>query len=83
MSILRYIKIIEHLDYYIKRKATGNQAVFARKMGMSRSSLNIYLNEMKELGFPIGYCRTRNTYYYTESGDMVKIMFEKKEKTNL
>ena len=77
MSILRYFKIIEHLDYFIRRKATGNQKEFARKLGMSRSLLNIYLNEMKELGFPITYCRKRNTYYYTYDGNMVKTLFKK------
>ena len=77
MSVLRYLQKMQLLDYLIRRKATGNQKEFARKAGMSRGLLNIYLNEMKELGFPISYCRKRNSYYYEEDGCMVKSLFEK------
>lgn len=77
MSVLRYFQKMQLLDHLIRRKATGNQKEFARKAGMSRGLLNIYLNEMKELGFPICYCRKRSSYYYEEDGHMVKSLFEK------
>jgi biotin operon repressor len=63
------------MDYLIRKKATGNQKELARKLGMSRSMVNEYIKEMKELGFPIGYCRKRNTYYYLEEGYMVERLF--------
>lgn len=66
------------LDYLIRCKATGNQQQFARKAGMSRAMLNIYLNEMKMLGFPINFSRARNTYYYEEDGSMVNSLFERR-----
>jgi hypothetical protein len=77
MSVLRYLQKMQLLDRMIRRKATGNQKEFARKAGMSRGLLNIYLNEMKELGFPINYCRRRSSYYYEEEGRMVESLFEK------
>jgi hypothetical protein len=77
MSVLRYLQKMQLLDRMIRRKATGNQKEFARKAGMSRGLLNIYLNEMKELGFPISYCRRRSSYYYEEEGRMVESLFEK------
>lgn len=77
MSIVRYIEKLRLLDSLIKRKATGNQKEFCKKTGMSRSVLNIYINEMKQLGFPIYYDRKRNTYYYKEEGRLVKKLFER------
>ena len=77
MSVLRYFKKMQLLDSLIRRKATGNQKSFAHKAGMSRGLLNIYLNEMREMGFPISYCRKTNSYYYNEEGSMVKSLFEK------
>jgi DNA-binding IclR family transcriptional regulator len=76
MSVLRYFRKLQMLDNYISRKATGNQEEFAQKTRMSRSMLNEYLKEMKEMGFPISYCKHRNTYYYEQEGCMVKKMFE-------
>lgn len=76
MAILRYIEKIRTLDFMIRRKATGNQKEFARKASLSRSMLNEYLKEMKEMGFPIGYCRKRHTYFYEKEGRMVSNLFE-------
>ena len=75
MAILRYLNKLYYIDNLIRKKATGNQKDFARKIGMSRSMLNEYIKEMKELGFPISYCRRRNTYYYLEDGHMVSNLF--------
>jgi biotin operon repressor len=78
MSILRYFKKLQLIDSLIRRKATGNGQEFARKIGMSKSMLNEYLKEMKEMGFPIHYCRKRNCYYYEQEGALVKSLFESK-----
>ncbi|HEX2845866.1 MAG TPA: hypothetical protein VHN59_04920 [Chitinophagaceae bacterium] len=78
MSLLRYIRKMQQLDGFIKRKSTGNQLSFAEKTGMSKSMLNEYLKEMKELGFPIKYCRKRNSYFYERDGCLVKSLFEMK-----
>lgn len=75
MPILRYFKKIEHLDSLIRRKATGNQVEFARRVNLSRSTLNEYLREMKLLGFPIKFSKQRNSYYYTEEGNIAKSLF--------
>ena len=80
MSVIRYIQKIQLIDSYIRRKATGNQKEFAQKLHMSRSMLNEYLKDMKELGFPISYCKQRNTYFYGKNGCMVKTLFETETK---
>ena len=63
----------------IKKRATGDRMSFANKAGMSKSMLSEYIQEMKELGFPIRYCRRQNTYYYEYDGIMVKSLFETKD----
>jgi hypothetical protein len=77
MAILKHIKRLKYIDYLIKRKATGDLEKFASKNGLSKRAMSDVLNEMKELGFPIKYDRTRYTYYYDERGEMVKNLFIK------
>jgi predicted transcriptional regulator len=76
MPIFRYLKKIEYLDSLIRKKATGSQIEFAKKVNLSRSTLNEYLKEMKNLGFPIKYCKHRKSYYYTEEGGITKSLFQ-------
>ena len=39
MSIQRYFKLIQTLDYFIRRKATGSPLELARKMNLSLRSV--------------------------------------------
>ncbi|SDF72273.1 hypothetical protein SAMN05216464_12630 [Mucilaginibacter pineti] len=77
MALLKHIKRLKYIDYIIKRKATGDLEHFAEKNGLSKRAMTDVLSEMKELGFPIKYDRSRNTYYYDEAGEMVKNLFIK------
>jgi hypothetical protein len=77
MALLKHIKRLKYIDYMIKRKATGDLEQFARKNGLCKRAMTDVLSEMKELGFPIKYDRTRQTYYYDEVGEMVKQLFIK------
>lgn len=76
MPILRYLKKIEFLHLLIKKRGTGCQKEFARRANMSRSLLNSYLREMKELGFPIKYSKSKGSYYYTEDVELVKTLVD-------
>ncbi len=75
MSLTRYLKKVRFIDYLICKKATGSQKELANHVGVSVSTINEYLNEMREAGFPIRYCHKRQTYYYEKSGGMVKSLF--------
>ncbi len=75
MSIKRYLKKFKYIDYLIRRKATGNQKDLAQKAGLSLSTINEYLKEMKDAGFPIKYSRKENSYYYEKNGQMVDSLF--------
>lgn len=75
MSLRRYLEKFRYIDSLIRKKGTGNQKRFATKVGISVSTLNEYLNEMKDTGFPIKFCHKTRTYYYDKSGQMVESLF--------
>lgn len=64
MAIIKYLERLKRMDDLIRRKATGSSEEFARKMGLSRSSLMDYIKSLKELNAPIGYDHFLNSYYY-------------------
>ncbi len=76
MSLQGYFKRLTFIDYLTRKKATGNLAAFAAKNRLSKNGLLYVLKEMKEMGFPIRYSRTLNTYYYDKDGQMVKSLFD-------
>lgn len=78
MSLTKHILKLKVMDDLIRRRSTGNQHTFCKKVSMSRSLLNNYLSEMKSLGFPIQFDRKKNSYFYEEEGKMVNCLFEKK-----
>jgi predicted transcriptional regulator len=67
---------MKYIDMLIRKKATGNQKEFAKKLNISVSTVNEYLKNMKAVGFPIKYCHKRRTYYYEKDGKMVESLFD-------
>lgn len=78
MPLLKYIARLQRMDDLISKKRTGDSYSFARRLNISRSNLLIYLKEMKELGFPIKFRKSKSTYYYTEEGNLTASLFERK-----
>ncbi len=76
MSLQRFMEKIKRIDSLISKRATGNQKTLAKRLGLSVSTTNVYLKEMKEANFPIKYSRAEETYYYTKQGRMVSCLFE-------
>lgn len=72
----KIIERFEKIDYLIAKKGTGNPLTFAKRVGISESTLYEYLNELKEMGAPILYNKYKETYFYYENGRF-KIIFEK------
>lgn len=66
MSLLKYIERLKRMDDLIRRKATGKAEEFASKLGISRSQLLQDVKELRELGAPIEYCQTNQSYVYTK-----------------
>lgn len=76
MSVKRMFNRMKYIDYLIKQRATGNLESFARKNRLSKRGLTNVLAEMKEIGFPIRFSKSLNSYYYTNNGEMVKCLFK-------
>ena len=77
MSLHKYLVRLKRTDSLIRKRATGNAGNLAKKLNLSKAGVYKFLQEMKEEGFPISYCKKRKTYYYTEEGKMAEELFEK------
>jgi len=64
MSGLRYISRLERIDQLIRQERTGNAPAFAGRLEISVRQLYNLIEELKDLGLPIEYCRTRQTFFY-------------------
>jgi DNA-binding transcriptional regulator GbsR (MarR family) len=47
-------------------KATGTPCELASKLGISKRQVYRYIDDMKEMGLKIEYCKKRKTYHYQE-----------------
>lgn len=84
MSLHKYIERIQFIDKLIRKKATGNISVLAGKLNLSKSGAEKFIHEMKEVGFPITYCKKQKTYLYEHEGKMVdKLFFEEMHDTEM
>jgi Mn-dependent DtxR family transcriptional regulator len=77
LAIKKYIERLRRIDYLVRTKAGGNLKSLSKKLDLSRSTTIDFLKEMKEMGFPISYCKKRKCYYYNEEGKMVDKLFNK------
>jgi len=64
-QLLKYTNRLRHADQLIRMEATGAPRLFAQKLGISESYLYGILDEMKEMGLPLSYSKTRLSYVYT------------------
>lgn len=74
MPIHKYLERIKFTDSLIRRKATGNAKVLARKLNLSKVGTYKFINELKEEGFPIAYSKKDQNYYYTKEGNLSKFL---------
>lgn len=66
MATLKYVSRLQRMDDLIARRASGSPEAFAQRMGLCRSELMNCLDELRQLGAEIAYCRSRQSYYYPE-----------------
>lgn len=64
---------LARLDQLIRLKATGSPNQLAEKIGLSRRQLLRDIAKLREVGFPIDYSKSKQSYYYS---DTVKLSFE-------
>jgi predicted DNA-binding transcriptional regulator YafY len=70
------------MDELIRKNATGSPDEFARKLGVSRSTLDKYLRVLKEMNAPIKYNEVLGNYYYLIPCQL-KIAYETKVLTDM
>jgi predicted DNA-binding transcriptional regulator YafY len=69
MPVLTFVNRMNHMDLLIRTRSTGTPLQFARKIGISRRALFLWLDQLREdFGFPIEYDKAAQTYYYTKPG---------------
>jgi len=73
MKLFEQLRLLERLDQLIRLKATGTPRQLARRIKVSERQLYRLIQELKDLGFPIEYCKDCRCYQYTGA---VKLWFE-------
>jgi len=72
MPIICFVHRIEQMHYLIKNKATGTPQQFAGKVGLSRRSLFLWIEQLRDdFNFPIAYDPDRKSYFYTNEGEFL------------
>ncbi len=82
MNIIKYIERLKFMDELIRKNATGTPDEFAKKLGVSRSTLDKYLKVLKEMNAPIKYNEVCGNYYYLFPCQL-KIAYESKVLTEM
>jgi predicted DNA-binding transcriptional regulator YafY len=73
MVLQKKIDVLLRMDALIRRRGTGDPQMFAERLNVAPSTLYNYINELKSLGAPIMYEKSRLSYYYTEP---MRLIFE-------
>ena len=63
-KVFEYVDLIARFHALVMSRTTGNPNTFAKKLGISRSSLYNHLEEIQSYGIEIEYSRTRQTFMY-------------------
>ncbi|MEM9917955.1 MAG: HTH domain-containing protein [Bacteroidota bacterium] len=67
MRFIDYRNKLVRLHQLINRKGTGDPAALARRLDISRASVFRYLNDLKDMGADIRYCKNRQSYQYEDN----------------
>ena len=67
MTIIKALERLSYAYFLLKRRMTGPPTVFGKKLGLaSKSQLYNVLDDLKQVGLPIEYCKKDKTYYLKE-----------------
>lgn len=70
MHSIKYLDRLKRINELTKAQKTGDPEEFAKTLGVSRSQLYRIIEEIKEMGVPIGFSRAANSFYYTKEFEM-------------
>lgn len=66
MNLLQNIYRMEKLHSLILQEKTGNPKELAERLGISRASLYLMIDEFNSLNMPVSYSRKYKTFYYKQ-----------------
>lgn len=61
----KYTERLKRADRLIRQECTGTPKEFANKLNISESHLYGFLDELKTMGLPLTYSKSKLTYLYT------------------
>jgi len=64
MKLIEQLQLLDRLDSLIRRKGTGNYQALASRLGTSPRNVYNLLENLKEFGAKIEYCKLRSSYFY-------------------
>ncbi|WP_162418782.1 HTH domain-containing protein [Cyclobacterium roseum] len=64
MEFIRQIERFQLLNKLVKEQRTGSPNDMAKKMGISKRQLYVYLEYLKDLGVEISFSRKLNSFIY-------------------
>ena len=64
MKTLKILERYREIHRLIKYRSTGNPESFAKKLGISKSQLFNYLEELRDRGAEISYSKNLGSYFY-------------------
>jgi hypothetical protein len=64
MNILQTLERFEKLHSLISTRRTGKPDELAKRLGVSRASLYVLIDEFNALNMPVTYSRKSETFYY-------------------
>lgn len=77
MNFSEKLSTMERLHCLIRRKGTGRPKELARRLNISERCLYHLLNEMKAMGAPIYYNKSRRSYCYEYEIEFEGRLFKK------
>jgi predicted DNA-binding transcriptional regulator YafY len=70
MQFIQHLNRLKRIHQLVKLKATGTPHDLARRLEISEPSVYRCLNDLKELGAPVKYCKERQYYIYEQEFDL-------------
>ena len=70
MAFVEHVQRLKRIDQLVRLKATGSAQELAHRLGVSRASVFRYMDDLKDLGAPVTYCRNRQTFFYEENFEL-------------
>lgn len=66
MTFQERLRKLDRLHHLVRRKGTGNAEELSQRLQVCQRTIYQLLDDLRELGASIEYCRKRRSYFYTQ-----------------